>query len=342
MAPMLPAAHAHGAPSLSGDVPSLMPTPTPHRAPGSLDPQEDEHPSPPQPTGGAPADRPRPRLALETTLLLHGVPRHEALALHARLAAEISARGAEPALVGVLAGRPIVGMSGGDLAALLAHDHVPKVNTATLGLTLHRRGHGATTVSATAELAARAGVRVFATGGIGGVHRELSQRPDISADLAALARFPVAVVASGCKSFLDPPATRELLESLGVPVIGYRTDRFPAFYCADGHAGVDARFDDPADLAHYLDAELSRTRRGVLVCVPPPADSAIDPARFEGWLTQARDQTPHASGRDLTPAILQALHRVSGGATLRTNLDLALNNARVGADLAVALARRGA
>lgn len=318
-------------------TPSAPGGPEPGHRPHPFDPQEDEHPSPP-PTD-APPDRPRPRLALETTLLLHGVPRHEALTLHARLIDEISSRGAEPALIGVVAGRPVVGMSRHDLAALLALDNVPKLTTATLGLALHRRQHGATTVSATAQLAAGAGVRVFATGGIGGAHRGLAARPDISADLAALARFPVAVVASGCKSFLDPPATREILESLGVPVVGFGTDRFPAFYCHDGGAGVDARFDDPQDLARFLDAELSRAARGVLVCVPPPAASAIDPERFEAWLAQAAALAHDASGAGLSPAILQALHRVSGGATLRANLDLVLNNARLGADLAVALAR---
>ena len=214
---------------------------------------------------------PTARVALETTLLLHGVPRGEALPLAAELAAIVRKHGANPALVGVLKGQPVVGMSDAQLRELLAEADVPKLNSASLGVALARGGSGATTVSTTMELAAGAGVRVFATGGLGGVHRGLTQRLDISADLMAFTRFPVAVVTAGCKSLLDVINTREMLETLGVPVIGYRTDRFPAFYTRDGGVGVDARFDDAAELANYLDRELNRAARGVVVCNPIPA-----------------------------------------------------------------------
>ena len=169
-------------------------------------------------------------VALETTLLVHGVPREAAGPLNIELGEIVSAHGSTPALVGVVAGVPTVGMTSDELDAMLRSERVEKVNTANLGLAMHRGVHAATTVSATCELAARAGLRVFATGGIGGVHRGYGTRLDVSADLAALTRFPVAVVASGVKGLLDVVATREALETLGVPVVGFRTDAFCAFY----------------------------------------------------------------------------------------------------------------
>ena len=277
-------------------------------------------------------------VALESTLLLHGVPREAAKGLARELAAIARARGATPLLVGVVAGEPVVGLSDAQLDTLLAAPHVEKINTASLGVSLHRRTHGATTVSTTMELAARAGVRVFATGGLGGVHRSLAERLDISADLFAFTRFPVAVVTSGCKSILDVVGTRELLETLGVPVVGFRTDAFPAFYLRDGGTGVDARFDDPADLAAYLRHELARTGRGVVVANPIPAADELKPDQWSTWLAQAeaRARANGAAGRGVTPAVLAALHEVSGGATLRANLALVKANT----DLAATLARR--
>lgn len=282
---------------------------------------------------------PTARVALETTLLLHGVPRGEAMPLATELAAIVRKHGATPALVGVLKGQPVVGMTDAQLRELLAEADVPKLNTASLGVALARGGSGATTVSTTMELAAGAGVRVFATGGLGGVHRGLTQRLDISADLMAFTRFPVAVVTAGCKSLLDVINTREMLETLGVPVIGYRTDRFPAFYTRDGGVGVDARFDDAAELAKYLDRELNRTARGVVVCNPIPAADEIDAAKFDDWLKQAEAEAAAggASGRSVTPAVLGALHRLSGGATLRANIALVKHNAGLAGELASAM-----
>lgn len=282
-----------------------------------------------------------PWVALETTLLAHGLPRGEGLPLARELAQVVSRRGARAAVVGIVSGKAIVGMEEDELAALLAHDDVSKVNTANLGIVVHRGQHGATTVSATIELAAAATVRVFATGGLGGVHQGYGTHLDISSDLAALARFPVAVVASGVKSLLDVQSTREALETLGVPVVGFRTERFPAFYLRESAAGVDARFDDPADLARFVDAELTRTGRGVLIANPVPADAEIDELQWNRWLADAsRDaEQSGVSGRDVTPAILSALHRISGGATLRANVALVKANAALAAALAVAMRR---
>lgn len=278
-------------------------------------------------------------VALETTLLVHGVPRESAGPLNAELGAIVRERGSSPALIGVVAGVPTIGMTDGELAVLLAADRVEKVNTANLGLAMYRGVHAATTVSATCELAAGAGLRVFATGGIGGVHREYGTQLDISADLAALARFPVAVVSSGVKGLLDVRATREALETLGVPVVGYRTDAFPAFYQRGSDAGVDARFDDAAELAGFVAAELARTGRGVLVCNPIPSDDEIPAHEFEGWLREAAASAGAGVGRDATPAVLGALHRVSRGRTLRANLALVRSNAGLAAELAAAMGR---
>jgi len=188
------------------------------------------------------------------------------------------------------------------------------------------------------ELAAAAGVRLFATGGLGGLHKGLATHPDISADLAAFTRFPVAVVTSGVKSLLDVEGTRELLETLGIPVVGFRTDRFPAFYLRDSDAKVDARFDDLAPLAAFLDAELTRTGRGIVVCNPIPHADELPKDQWHAWLAQAEAQTP-AQGRDTTPQLLGKLHELSAGATLRANLALVRSNAALAADLARTMAK---
>lgn len=273
-------------------------------------------------------------VALETTLLAHGVPKGQGMPLARELADIVASAGARPALVGVHRGHPTVGLSWDELSEMLAAPKVHKANTANLGVLIHRRAHAATTVSSTMELAAAAGVRLFATGGLGGVHRGYGERLDISADLAALTRFPVAVVCSGVKSLLDVGSTREALETLGVPVVGFRTDWFPAFYLRESEAGLDARFDDPADLAEFVHAELARTGRGILVANPVGEADQIEPGQWEKWLGEAtRRAAGRATGRDATPAILAALHEVSAGATLRSNLALVRSNAELAARL---------
>jgi len=275
-------------------------------------------------------------VALETTLLVHGIPVAGAQAFHQELEGIIRGEGATPALIGVVSGRAVVGMTPDELAALVEDGTVPKANTSNLGTYLYRGAHAATTVSATMEIAAAAGVRIFATGGLGGVHLGYEQRLDISADLGAFTRFPVAVIASGVKSILDVASTRELLETLGVPVIGFQTDRFPAFYRRDGGVGVDARFDDVGDLAAYIRHELARTGRGILIANPIPTEHEIDADQWEQWLARARAHAAAqgSSGRDATPVVLGALHEISGGATLRANLALVKSNARLAARIA--------
>lgn len=278
---------------------------------------------------------PTNRLALETTILTHGVPRENALGLAAELASIARSNGAIPALVGLFKGEPVVGMSDEQLREVLATPNVPKVNTSNLGVLMHRKQHGSTTVATTMEFAAASGVRVFSTGGIGGVHKGYATHLDISADLIALTRFPVAVVASGVKSILDVVATREMLETLGVPVVGFRCDEFPAFYLRGSGAGVDARFDDEQDLSAFIRRETERTGRGILIANPIPESDELPRDSFAAWLAAAeREAKP---GREATPTTLAALHRVSGGATLRANLALIRSNTALGAKLAASL-----
>lgn len=272
-------------------------------------------------------------VALETTLLLHGVPKGEGKPLADELATIVSREGGSPTLVGIVDGMPTVGMTDEELGKLLDAPKVPKVNTANLGVILHRKSHGATTVSTTMELAAAAGVRFFATGGLGGVHRGYGTRFDISADLAAFTRFPVAVVTAGVKSLLDVAATRECLETLGIPVVGFKTKKFPAFYLRESEASVDETFDDAAELARYCRDELKRTGRGIVVCNPIPEADEIRRTDWDRWLEQAlAEGVPE--GRDVTPVILGRLHALSGGATLRANLALVRSNAALAGRLA--------
>lgn len=284
------------------------------------------------------ASHPERSVALETTLLVHGVPREVALDLHDELDDLIRSAEAVPALIGVIAGEPVAGMTRDALRAMLDQPQTPKLNASNLGVALHRGLTGATTVSTTMEIAARARVRLFATGGIGGVHRGYARRLDISSDLLAIARFPVGVVTSGVKSLLDVISTREALETLGVCVAGFGTEHFPAFYMRESGAGVDARFDDAVDLAEFVGAELARTGRGVVIANPIPVSSAIDREEFSRMLAEAEASVEGAGGgpegRDVTPAILGALHRISAGKTLAANLDLVRANASLAAKIA--------
>jgi len=276
-------------------------------------------------------------VALETTLLAHGLPQGRGLPLAAEIDAIIRDRGATPAVVGVLDGRPVVGMSASELADFLARPRIAKANSANLDALVHARATAATTVSATVALAADAGVRVMATGGLGGVHPNLHQRLDVSADLATLARRAVAVVSSGVKGLLDVASTRELLEAMGVPVLGYQTDELPAFYLRSSGLPVDARFDDAGELADFLGWRLARGG-GALVVRPVPHEHAIEPAQWHDWLQRAEAAAHDAAGRDRTPALLAALHEASGGATLEANCALVRANAALAADVAAALA----
>ena len=277
-------------------------------------------------------------VALESTVIAHGLPRPQNLETARRLEQVVRETGAVPATVAVLGGRLCVGLDDAQLERLAEGEGVLKVSRRDLALVAARRADGATTVAGTLWVASRAGLKVFATGGVGGVHR--GALPDVSADLPELARTPLTVVCSGAKSVLDLPATREWLETHGVCVVGYGTDEMPAFYTRRSGLAADAS----ADSAHEV-AEIARARdalgleASLVVAVPVPEGFEVEEGLMETWLTEALSVAAErgVAGRDLTPFLLAHMSWRSGGATLRANVALLENNARVAADIAVAL-----
>jgi pseudouridine-5'-phosphate glycosidase len=281
-------------------------------------------------------------VALETTLITHGLPRPHGLAVAHELEAEVRAHGAVPATVGVLDAAAHVGLSPEALERLAAGD-AAKLNLGNLAARIASGRPGSTTVAATLLLAHRAGIAVFATGGIGGVHRGAAQSGDVSADLAALQRFPVAVVCAGAKAVLDLPRTREALETLGVPVFGFATDEFPAFYRRSSGLRVDARFDEMPALAGAVRAHFELAGGGVVVANPVPAEHELPADVYERAIDAALASAERAqvAGRDVTPFLLEKLRELSQGRSVATNRALLLHNARVASRLAVALAAAG-
>jgi pseudouridine-5'-phosphate glycosidase len=282
----------------------------------------------------------KPIVALESTLVAHGLPWPDNLEVAREIEDTVRMGGAIPATIAVIAGRPWIGLEDGVLAKL-AHDgrDVAKAGATDLAVHLARGTTCATTVSATAVLAEQAGIRVFATGGIGGVHR--GDVGDVSHDLMALARTPIAVISAGAKAILDLPRTAELLETLGVLVIGFRTDELPAFYTRDSGIPLEHHVGNVTDLAKILRRHWADLRGGgVLVANPIPADAELDPRRIEAAIHAALAEAEHTGihGKRLTPYLLARLAEVTDGASIRANRALALHNAEVGAALAVALA----
>ncbi|MEO0511886.1 MAG: pseudouridine-5'-phosphate glycosidase [Planctomycetota bacterium] len=271
-------------------------------------------------------------VALETTVLTHGLPRERGRTLINAIRGACKAGDAIPAFTGLIGGTPIIGLDDDELDALLANPDVQKINTANLGIAMHRGQDGATTVSTTLELAAQAGIQVAATGGIGGVHRGYATALDISSDLAALARYPVAIVSSGAKSILDVEATREVLETLGVPVVGYRTQSFPAFFQTSSERECDARFDDERDLATFVARELRRTSRGLMIANPIPAEHEI--ARNDWDKALKHLERFQQRGRAATPAMLATIQRAFGERLIEANEALLLTNIALASRLA--------
>lgn len=270
----------------------------------------------------------RPVVALETSIVGQGLPPpHNLLAAHGCEAA-IRAEGAVPASVAVLDGQVRVGLSAGELERIAAG--AVKVSSRDLGPVVVSGEVGATTVAATIRVAAMAGIRFFATGGIGGIHR--GHPEDQSADLVELGRTPVAVFCAGAKIVLDIALTLERLESLSVPVLGYGCDEFPAFYSRRSGFRVSARVDDPQQAARVLRAAWETGARGVVVAVPPPAelDGAEDMAR------RAAQELEGVAGPELTPRLLARMAELSGGRSLDLNVDLVVNNAKIAARVAKA------
>jgi pseudouridine-5'-phosphate glycosidase len=282
----------------------------------------------------------RPVVALESTLIAHGLPPGRNLEVARELEAAVRAGGAVPATVAVVAGEARVGLDQAALELVAAGDGVAKCGVRDLAVVAARGGDGATTVAATAWLAARAGIGVFATGGLGGVHREARDTWDESADLDTLSRVGVAVVCSGVKSILDVGATLERLETLGVTVLGYGTDGFPGFYLHESGFPVPWRVDTPEEVAAVLAARraLGTEDRAVVVANPLPAAEQLDPEVHRRVLEDGMAAATAAGvgGKDVTPFLLDFFRRETGGASLEANVRLVLHNARLAAEIAAA------
>ena len=284
-----------------------------------------------------------PVVALESTLICHGLPRPRNLELARAIEVAVLAEGAQPATIAVVEGRIRVGLDAATIERLANSDHVVKCSPRDLALVAAGRALGATTVAGTIHIAAAAGIRVMATGGIGGVHRDWAQSLDVSADLHELARSGVAVVCSGAKIILDLPRTLEMLESLAVPMIGYGCDTFPAFYARDSGLPVP-RLDDLAELAAVVRAQASLGwPAGMVVANPPPEALALPTAQLESWIAAAfaDARAQGVAGKESTPFLLAALARLSSGRTVMLNEALVLDNARLAARLAKACCASG-
>lgn len=277
-----------------------------------------------------------PQVALETAFLSSGLPEEARLPTATAMAAAVRARGAEPAFVGVIDGTPVVGIEEEGLERLAGSGR--KLSTRDLPVAMARKEDGGTTVAASIFLAHRAGVRVAATGGIGGFHPG-SARIDESADLIELSRTPVTLVCSGAKAILDLPATLERLETLGVTVVGYGTDKLPAFWSAESGLRLPRRVENAREAAAIgWEARALGLPGAVLVCVPPPSDDALPEGESEHAVAHALEEagTLGIAGAELTPFLLARIAEITEGRSLRANLALLANNAAVAAEIAVA------
>ena len=279
-----------------------------------------------------------PIVALESAVITHGLPYPKNRETALEMEAEVRANGANPATIALLEGRIQVGLTETQVDGLAQSEATRKISLRDFGIALGGGLSGGTTVAATLFVAAQVGIRVFATGGIGGVHRDAPF--DVSADLLQLGKAPVVVVCAGAKAILDLPATREVLESQGVAVIGYQTDDFPAFYSRKSGMGVDCRVDTPEEAAAVAQkAWEAGLQSAVLLVVPPPEDSAISNEEMEPAIQQALAEA-HAKGihgAATTPFLLQRVSEITRGESMKTNRALLKNNARVAAQVAAAM-----
>jgi pseudouridine-5'-phosphate glycosidase len=296
----------------------------------------------PSPEVAAALSEGRAVVALESTIITHGMPYPRNLETARAVEAAVRAEGATPATIAVLGGRIRVGLSDAELAALAQAKDVAKLSRADLAVCLATGGTGATTVAATMIAACLAGIAVFATGGIGGVHRGAEESFDVSADLQELAQTPVTVVAAGAKAILDLPKTLEVLETLGVPVIAVGQEAFPAFWSRDSGLAAPLRMDDAAEIAraHRMRAALGLPG-GQLVANPLPVADEIPAEVLAPLIAEAQGAAEAAGirGKAVTPFLLQHLFEATEGRTLQANIALVLNNARLAARIARALAR---
>jgi pseudouridylate synthase len=282
-----------------------------------------------------------PIVALESTLISHGLPRPDNLTVAHEAEQAVHAEGAVPATVGVIGGVAKVGLEEDDLKLMATAENIPKLSVRDLAVAAAKGSHGATTVAATAHLAALAGVKLLATGGLGGVHREARESWDVSADLATLARTPVTVVCSGVKSILDVPATLEYLETLGVPVVGFRTGRFPGFYLTNSGSLLDWAVSSEEETARVIQAlpGLGFERSGLVVANPLPKEEQLDPELHDRALRACLEELGKRGvrGKDVTPFLLDRFATESEGESLQVNKAIILQNAGLAARIAAAL-----
>jgi len=287
----------------------------------------------------------RPVVALESTIISHGLPRPDNLDVARRIEAVVREQGAVPATIAVVAGEVRVGLDDSALAVVAGADDVVKVSVRDVATIAARGGNGATTVASTAHLAALVRIDVFATGGLGGVHREARTTWDESADLQTLSNTAITVVCAGVKSILDVPATLERLETLNVGLVGFGTDRFPGFYLTDSGYGLDWRVDTPEEVAELMAARaaLGTDRHGLIVANPLPIAEQVDPALHDEVLASGLAAATAAGvrGKDVTPFLLAHFHEATGGDSLRANIAIILRNAELAARIAVARAAGG-
>jgi len=287
---------------------------------------------------GASLSNNNPIVALESTVIAHGLPRPTNLETARKLETVVSEAGATPATIAIIDGQPHIGLNDEQLELLATSRDIKKVSIRDLSIALAQRWNGATTVASTCWIAHRAGIKVFATGGIGGVHR--GSLPDVSADLPQLAQTPIVVVCSGAKIVLDLAATREWLETFGVTVVGYQCDEMPAFYSRRSGLSVDVRVESATDVAELFKAQQRlEMRSAILVTVPVPVEFELPLEDTERVLAGALQEAEQLSitGRDVTPFLLAQMSERSGGATLKANIALLKNNARIAAEIAKAV-----
>ncbi len=281
----------------------------------------------------------KPVVALESTVIAHGLPRPRNLEVARRLEKVVRDEGVVPATIAILDGVLRVGLHDGQISLLAESDNINKVSIRDLPIAIEQNWNGATTVASSTWIANRAGIKVFATGGIGGVHR--GSLPDVSGDLPALATTPIIVVCSGAKIVLDLPATREWLETHGITVVGYGCDEMPAFYSRRSGLPVDVCLDSPVEVANLFRAQLALgLERALLVTVPVPQEFEVPAGNLEKVLNSALDEAKQkqVAGRELTPFLLSRMAEASEGSTVRANIALLENNARVAAKIARELA----
>ncbi|MGH3319633.1 MAG: pseudouridine-5'-phosphate glycosidase [Streptosporangiaceae bacterium] len=283
-----------------------------------------------------------PVVALESTIIAHGLPRPRNHEVALELGRLLRDDGVVPATVAVIDGVPRVGVTASELERIAFSDDVPKASVRDLPIAAARGRCGATTVAATAHLAARAGLRVFATGGLGGVHREARTSWDESADLGTLSRTRITVVCAGVKSILDIPATLERLETASVSVVGYRTSRFPGFYLSDSGYDIDWSVDGPEEIAAAMDAQARLETGALIVANPLPLGEQLDPALHDRALDEslAAAEAAGVRGKRVTPFLLDYLQRATDGESLEANIRAVRNNVRLGGAVARTWAER--